>query len=306
MAGTIGRARTPPAWRASDGDCGHTPAVASDQKPLTELSVGGLTLRGVAAGGVETCLMVRELGLMFDVGRCPPGATGYGRLLSSHGHADHLGAVAYWVSQRHLMRQPAPTIHFPAEIEAPLRTIFECWREIEDFGLECTLSPTRPGDAFDVGKGHRVRALRTVHRVPSLAYLVERETHKLKPELEGLPGKEIKARKERGEAITDPHVTPLLCVTGDTQIEFVLDHPEIWKAKVLVHEVTSWDDRRDVGATRKWGHTHVDEMIAHAEKFEGEALVLVHRSLRHSVRQAEGVVRERFPASVRDKIHVFA
>jgi ribonuclease Z len=49
----------------------------------------------------------------------------------------------------------------------------------------------------------------------------------------------------------------------------------------------------------------VDEVIEHAEKFEGEALVLVHRSLRHSFAQAEKIVRERFPASVRDKVHVF-
>ena len=32
-----------------------------------ELRVHGLTLRGVASGGIQTCLMVPELGLMFDV-----------------------------------------------------------------------------------------------------------------------------------------------------------------------------------------------------------------------------------------------
>jgi hypothetical protein len=60
---------------------------------------------------------------------------------------------------------------------------------------------------------------------------------------------------------------------------------------VLVHEVTSWDDRRGVAETRRWGHTHVDEMIARAEQFTGEALVLVHRSLRHTKREALEVVR---------------
>ena len=98
---------------------------------------------------------------------------------------------------------------------------------------------------------------------------------------------------------------PLLVVSGDTRVEFFETHEVARRAKVLVHEVTSWDQRRDIEATRHWGHTHVDEMIRVAERFEGEALVLVHRSLRHSRKEAEAVVRERFPASVRDRVLVF-
>ena len=77
------------------------------------------------------------------------------------------------------------------------------------------------------------------------------------------------------------------------------------RARVLVHEVTAWDDRRSVEEIRKWGHTHVEEMIPMAERFEGEALVLVHRSLRHSAQQAREIVAARFPASVKDRVHVF-
>ena len=62
---------------------------------------------------------------------------------------------------------------------------------------------------------------------------------------------------------------------------------------------------RGRASTREWGHTHVDELIEHAERFEGEALVLVHRSLRHARSFAERVARERFPRAVRDKVFVF-
>ena len=34
---------------------------------IDELAVAGITLRGVSVGGWATCLMVPELGLMFDV-----------------------------------------------------------------------------------------------------------------------------------------------------------------------------------------------------------------------------------------------
>ena len=56
---------------------------------------------------------------------------------------------------------------------------------------------------------------------------------------------------------------------------------------------------------RRWGHTHVSELAAVAEQFEGEALVLVHRSMRHSRKEIEATVERAFPASTRGRVHVF-
>ena len=64
-------------------------------------------------------------------------------------------------------------------------------------------------------------------------------------------------------------------------------------------------ERRDVEVTRRWGHTHLDEVVARAEQFTGEALVLVHRSMRHTRSEAEALVQRRFPAAMRDRVHVF-
>jgi len=276
------------------------------RRGLSELKVGGLTLRGVAKGGVETSLMVPELKLLFDVGKVLPGAQTFDQILVSHGHADHLAGLHYFISQRHLHDRRPPVVHVPAEIEAHLRTIFGCWREIEGFDLTVDLRPVQPGDDFEVGKGLHARALRTTHRVPSLAYTVDRVTQKLKTEFRESSREEILAAKSAGVDITAPLRTPLLCVTGDTQIEFIKTHPEALGVRVLVHEVTSWDERRTVEETRHWGHTHVDEIIPLSEGFTGDALVLVHRSMRHSLEEAREVVATRFPESVRERVHVFA
>ena len=272
---------------------------------LDTLALPGLTLEGVADGGVETCIQVPELGLMFDLGMVPEGALKYGTLLATHGHADHLGGIAYYVSQRGLMNLSVPDIHVPAEIEAPLRTILDAWSSIEGFDLRYELHPRRPGDEFPVRRDLVATTLRTTHRVPSLAYVIQRVSHKLDPKYAGRPGPELAELRKRGVAISHERREPILCVTGDTQIELFREHELVRRTRVLVHEVTSWDERRGVDSTRKWGHTHIEEMIEAAEQFEGEALVLVHRSLRHSRAQAERVVAERFPATVRAKIHVF-
>lgn len=275
-------------------------AAAFDQ-----LKVAGLTLEGVAQGGVQTSIRVPELKLLFDVGRGGGGMLKYDQVLLSHGHQDHAGGLPYIISQRGMMGKGPLQVHLPEELAPPLRRILDAWSEIEGFELQYELHPHAPGDVFELQRDLEARAIRTVHRVPSLAYLVSRVTQKLKAEFQGRPGSEIGALKAEGVDITEAQRTPLICVTGDTQIEFLLDNDEARKAQILVHEVTAWDARRSVAQIREWGHTHVEEMIAHAEKFEGEALVLVHRSLRHDKRFAEQIVRERFPASVRDRVHVF-
>lgn len=270
-----------------------------------ELKLRGLTLRGVAQGGVQTSLQVPELKLMFDAGSSGRGGLKYDRVLLSHGHQDHAGALFYLLSQRGMLGKGAPIVHMPVEIEAPMKAILAAWSQIEGFDIQVEFCAHKPGDKFEVGAGLTATAMRTTHRVPSLAYAIERTSRRLKPEFSHLEGAEIGALKQKGVTITDSVVTPLLCVSGDTQIEFFLDHELARGCQVLVHEVTAWDERRSVEQIRKWGHTHVDEVIEHAEKFEGEALVLVHRSMRHSKSEAEQVVRERFPASVRDRVHVF-
>jgi ribonuclease Z len=280
-------------------------SVDETSRGLDALEVAGLKLVGVTRGGVETCVMVPTLGCMFDVGMCPPGALRYDKVLVSHGHADHLGGLPYLISQRGLMRAPPAQVHLPEEVVAPMRQILAGWSSIEGFHYQVDLHGHAPGARVPVARDVVARALRTVHRVPSIGWLLERTTHRLRAEFVGREPRELAGLRASGVTITDSYTAPLLCVTGDTQIEFFDEHEEVRRCKVLVHEVTSWDDRRGVEETRKWGHTHVDEVIARVERFTGEALVLVHRSMRHTRREVEAIVRVRFPAAVRDRVHVF-
>lgn len=269
------------------------------------LELAGLTLRGVTRGGIQTCVMVPELDVMIDVGGSARGQLRYGTILVTHGHQDHLGGLPYLVSQRHLSGLGAPAVHMPAEIIEPFTRIVAAWSEIEGFELQAKLFGHAPGDVVDIGKNLRATCVRSVHRVPSLSWIVERTSERLLPEHAGKSGPEIAELKRSGERITETHTVDVLCVTGDTQIETFDREPRVRRAKVLVHEVTAWDDRRSVDEIRAWGHTHVDEIIPRVEQFEGDALVLVHRSPRHTRQEAEQVVATRFPASARSKVHVF-
>jgi ribonuclease Z len=273
--------------------------------PDDTLEVAGLHVVGITQGGVETNIRVPELKLMFDLGMVPPGALRFNRVLVSHGHNDHLAGIHYYISQRKMMRAPPAILHVPAEIAAPLETVLGAWSQIENFEYEYELRPAEPGDRCEVGRDLMATAIRTTHRIPSLAWAIERTTRRLDDAYRGLGSEQIEQLRKQGTKITHEVVTPLLCVSGDTTIDTFLSSELMRSCKVLVHECTAWDQQRDVASTRAYGHTHVDEWIEHVDKFEGEALVLVHRSLRHSKRFAEQVVQERFPASMRDKVFVF-
>lgn len=273
--------------------------------PEDDLEIGGMHLMGIAEGGVETNIRVPELKLMFDVGMIPRAALSFHRVLVSHGHADHLGGIHYYLSQRRMMKMPPAIIHVPAEIVAPLETLLGAWSQIEGYAYNYELLPTQPGDRCDVGRDLTATAIRTQHRVPSLAWVIERTTRRLDDAYHGLAPEQLAELRKQGTQITTDVVTPVLCVTGDTTIDTFLGSEQMRRCKVLVHECTAWDQRRSVASTRAYGHTHVDELIEHADKFEGDALVLVHRSRRHSRFFAEHAVKERFPASVRDKVFVF-
>jgi ribonuclease Z len=269
------------------------------------VEVGGFHIEGIAEGGIETNLRVPELKLMFDLGMCPPGALRYGQVLVSHGHADHLGGLHYFISQRGMMKLPSACVHLPAEIHEKVALLLATWSQIEGFDYHFELCPAEPDQKRSVGRDLIATPIRTKHRIPSVAWMIERKTRRLHDAYRGLSGEEIGALRQQGEQVTHEVITPILCVTGDTTIDTFLNDERLRRCQVLVHECTSWDDQRDVASTRSYGHTHVDEWIQHAEKFEGEKLVLVHRSIRHTREFAEHVVAQRFPASVRDKVVVF-
>lgn len=247
--------------------------------------VEGIVLEGLATGGEATSLRVPEWGLIFDIGVCLPNciAHRYHSLLVSHGHSDHAAALVYMLGQRGMKKLDPIDVYLPLELLEPFKRLIEIWKDIEGYERHANFFPVQPGETFTLRSGQQAMALRTVHRVPSLAYLV------------GAP------KPRPGQAFE-----PQLCVTGDTKIEFVMQQELARKARVMVHEATAWNETRSVEQTRARGHTHVQEIIDHAELFaEHRKLVLVHRSPRHSRRFAEQVVQESFPESMRDKVVVF-
>jgi ribonuclease Z len=200
-------------------------------------------------------------------------------------------------------------VHVPEAIASKVEGVLLAMSELYGDRAEearIQVHSVKPGDLIHVSKRFAVRGVPTTHRGPSIGWAVEETVSKLKPEFKGMEGKEIGRIRASGTTVTDDKVSTMLCIPGDTQIEFLLEQEQARKAKILLHEVTVWDEGyANVEGCRRYGHTHIAEMAEHCEKFEGDALVLVHRSMRYSRKEIEEIGKKRLPASMLPKIHFF-
>jgi ribonuclease Z len=273
---------------------------------LTTVTAGSYTIRGVSVGGVYTSLAVPELGIVLDAGISPRSAAGIDTILLSHGHADHVGALPALLGIRALHgKAKPPRVVMPAEIVDELRVALAALSQLQRWPLEIEAIGMAPGDEIELRGDLRVRAIRTFHPVPSLAYVIVRRVSKLRAEFHGLPGPEIAARRLAGEAMTVHEDRLELAYATDTLVS-VLDHaPDLLRARVLIMECTFLDERKTLEAARAGCHIHLDEVIERADRFENEHVVMMHVSQLYHPSEVAKILDARVPPALRRRIVPF-
>ena len=273
---------------------------------LTTLTVGPHSVRGISVGGVYTSLAVPELGIVFDAGASPRSSCAIDTILLSHGHADHIGALPAFLGIRALFgKTRPPRVVMPAEIVEDLTGALAALSRLQRFPLEIDAIGMEPGDELTLHRDLRIRAVRTFHPVPSLAYIVVRRISKLRPDLLGLTGPEIAARRRSGEDVAEHEDRLELAYATDT-LASVLDHaPDLLAAKTLIMECTFLDERKTLEAARAGCHIHLNEVIERADQFANERIVLMHFSQLYRPDEITGILDARLPAAFRARITPF-
>ncbi|KAL3833376.1 hypothetical protein ACJIZ3_008112 [Penstemon smallii] len=199
------------------------------------------------------------------------------------------GALPMYVVMRALFRLATPTIIVPKILKDHVESLFEAHRAMSHSELRHTLVCLDVGEEFSLKKDFIVRAFRTYHVIPSQGYLVYSVKERVKPEYVRYRGDEMKNLKLSGVElcfIDRPQLhIDLIAFTGDTTSEFILDSDnlDVLKAKILIMESTYIEDSNTVEAARKYGHTHLSEIIEYADRFKNKAILLIHFSARYNL-----------------------
>jgi ribonuclease Z len=273
---------------------------------LTSVRAGPYTVRGVSLGGVYTSLVVPELGIMFDAGIPARSAGAIDTILLSHGHADHAGALPALLGIRALHgKTRPPRVVMPAEIVDDLAAALGALSKLQRWSLAIEPIGMRPGDEVPLRGDLHVRAVRTFHPVPSLAYLIVRRVAKLRDQLRHLAGSEIARRRRAGEVVTIVDERLELAYATDTLVT-ALDHaPELYTARVLIVECTFLDDRKSLAAAHAGCHIHLDELVERAARFHNEHVVLMHLSQLYRPDEVAAILDARLPAELRRRVIPF-
>lgn len=263
-----------------------------------------IELVGYSLAGISTSICFPKAGVCFDVAQGLPFQVPYPNILLTHGHLDHAGGLPYLLGQKAMMSQKPAQVYMPEALLSPMQQILDLWAQIEQHTYAYALHAVRPGDSRALSKSFTLKVFPTFHRVPSQGYALVSPRKRLKPEFSHLPPAELGRLRRKGTRIEEPFEDVVIAFTGDTRSE-VLDHELVRRARVLLIEVTYWDERKPIASAREWGHIHLDELLPRLNELTCEKILLIHTSARYRTGELNAILDRKLSATERERVELF-
>lgn len=276
-----------------------------DNAPYFTLHHAGLTVEGYSRAAVQTCYRIPELRLGMDLGAQPWSFMGTQTWLVTHTHLDHVAALPVYVARRRMMKMDPPTVYVPAYAVDDLRKMLHLFQRLDRGRQLCDLRGIEPGQELEMSRENVVTAFATTHTIPSVGYIVWDRRHKLKEEYHGLPGDRIRDLKLAGEQVTREVRVPLVAYTGDTSPAGMDACPDVYRAKILITEMSFIRARHRRDKIHKFGHMHLDDFLERQDRFENEVVICGHFSTRYHPDEVRRLLDERLPPRLKERFHIW-
>jgi ribonuclease Z len=269
--------------------------------PLHSVRHKAMTIEGYSRAAVQSYWRIPELKLGFEVGGSPWSFMGTKTFFATHAHLDHLAALPVYVARRRMMKMEPPAIYLPEAVVDNVWKMLKAWEKLDRGRMECELIGVRPGDMITLTREHRVSVFATKHTVPSVGYIIYDCRKKLKPEFQGLTGDQIRDLRLSGTEVASENLTPLVAFTGDTAPPGLDADPNLYKAQVLITEMTFFRPDHRKEKIHKFGHLHLDDLLERADRFENELIILAHLSTRTNEMEARRRLEQRLPDTMKSR-----
>ncbi len=278
-----------------------------DNAPVRSIVHKGLTIEGYSRAAVQTYFRVPELKVGFDLGAQPWPFMATPTWFLSHTHLDHVAALPVYIARRRMMKMEPPTIYMPREAVAFVEQLLRAFVKLDRGGMPAKLVGVEPGEEISLSRELVATAWATKHTIPSLGYLIWERRRKLKPEFQHLIGDDLAIRdlRQSGVEVSAEIRVPKVAFTGDTAPAGLDNYPEIYKAEILICEMTFVAPQERPERIHKYGHTHLDDIIERAERFENECIIASHFSTRLHPDQIARIVEKRLPESLRKRLKIW-
>ncbi len=276
-----------------------------DNAPVRSLTHKGLTVEGYSRAAVQTYWRIPEMKLGFDLGVQPWSFMSTPNWFLSHTHLDHVAALPVYVARRRMMKMDPPTIYVPAGSVDAIEQLLRAFQKLDRGGMPVKLVGVQPGEEVELSRELVVSIFATKHTLPSLGFLVWERRKKLRPEYASLTNEQIRDLRLSGVEVSAEVRIPKVAYLGDTAPQGLDAFPDVYRAEILIMEMTFVGQSELPHKIHKYGHTHLDDFLARADRFENELIIASHFSTRLHPDQIQRIVERRLPESLRARLRIW-
>ena len=263
--------------------------------PFRQLVHNDLTIEGFSRAAVQSFWRIPELKIGFDLGAHPWEFMGTPTWFISHTHLDHVAALPVYVDRRRMMKMEPPTIYLPEHAVEPVRQMLRSFSKLDRGRMPCELVAVKPGDEIVLSREWVVTACLTRHTVPALGYVVWERRKKLKPEYQSLTGDQIRDIRQSGREVSEESRIPRLAYLGDSTPQGLDMNPDMYRAEVLISEMTFVAPGHVKEKIHKHGHMHLEDYVERRDLFRNERVIVAHFSTRYNIHQIRRYVEKSLP-----------
>lgn len=276
-----------------------------DNAPVRTLVHKGLTLEGYSRAAVQTYWRVPEMKLGFDLGAQPWSFMATPTWFVSHTHLDHVAALPTYVARRRMMKMEPPTIYLPGVAVEGVERVLRAFQHLDRGRMPVNLVGLEPGAEVELSRELVVSTFATKHTIPSLGFLVWERRKKLKPEYHHLSGEQIRDLRLSGVEVSAEIRLPKVAYLGDSAPAGLDALPDVYRAEILILEMTFVAPSERPERIHKYGHIHLDDILARADRFENDWVIASHFSTRLHPDVIQRIVAKRLPERLRQRVKIW-